>query len=274
MCPLLGYTRAAERLVLRGARVDNVIYAAGIGRTDVVRRMLATRTGTEGIVRRTDDWADHFSFPAPRDADAFQLALIIAAIHDRVTTVPRASRRRCRRELHAILRTDRTSFRSALGLQGRRRRVPRARGGRFKGRLAQEEDPDRMGRRGRLSRNCEADGGTASMKRDRITRRCSGRSLALLAPPVLAAERQVVGQTSGAFGDAVVLSQGFPRIARRCSRAAGGRAAGLATGAPAPGPPEPRRRGRGCSPGKAWRSPPGGLEDLVVLEAPTGQSFA
>ena len=82
-----GYTRAAERLVLRGARVDNVVYAAGIGRTDVVRRMLAARTGTEGLVRRTDDWASHFSFPAPRDADAFELALVLAAIHDRLTTV-------------------------------------------------------------------------------------------------------------------------------------------------------------------------------------------
>ena len=87
-CALLfGYTRAAERLVLRGARVDNVIYAAGLGRTDVVRRMVATRTGTGGILRRTDDWASHFSFPLPRDADAFELALIVAAIHDRLTTV-------------------------------------------------------------------------------------------------------------------------------------------------------------------------------------------
>jgi hypothetical protein len=87
-CALLtGYTRAAERLVIRGARVENVIYAAGMGRTDVVRNMLSTRSGTEGILRRTDDWASQFSFPLPRDADANELALVVAAIHDRVATV-------------------------------------------------------------------------------------------------------------------------------------------------------------------------------------------
>jgi hypothetical protein len=87
-CALLfGYTKAAERLVLRGARVENVVYAAGLGRTDVVRRMLATRTGTDQIVRRTDEKAGPFSFPVPRDSDAFELALIVAAMHDRVTTV-------------------------------------------------------------------------------------------------------------------------------------------------------------------------------------------
>jgi len=41
-CALLfGYTEAAERLVLRGARFDNLIYAAGLGRADVVSGMLA-----------------------------------------------------------------------------------------------------------------------------------------------------------------------------------------------------------------------------------------
>lgn len=87
-CALLfGYTKAAERLVLRGARVDNVIYASGLGRTDVVRSMLATRTGTDRIVRRTDGRAGRFSFPVARDADAFEVALIVAAIHDRLSTV-------------------------------------------------------------------------------------------------------------------------------------------------------------------------------------------
>jgi len=52
-----GYRRAAGRLVLRGARVDNLIYAAGLGLTDVVRQMLATGTGTDAIVRRTDERA-------------------------------------------------------------------------------------------------------------------------------------------------------------------------------------------------------------------------
>jgi len=87
-CALLfGYREAAERLVLRGARVDNLIYAAGLGRTDVVRHMLATGTGTDGILRRTDDRAGRFSFPIARDADAREVALIVAAMHGRLTTV-------------------------------------------------------------------------------------------------------------------------------------------------------------------------------------------
>jgi hypothetical protein len=87
-CALLfGYREAAERLALRGARVDNMIYAAGLGRTEVVRRMLATGTGTDLIVRRTDDRAGRFSFPVARDADAREVALIVAAMHGRLTTV-------------------------------------------------------------------------------------------------------------------------------------------------------------------------------------------
>jgi ankyrin repeat protein len=87
-CALLfGYTEAAERLVLRGARVDNLIYAAGLGRTDVVRQMLATGAGTDMIVRRTDDKAGRFSFPVARDAGAREVALIVAAMHGRISTV-------------------------------------------------------------------------------------------------------------------------------------------------------------------------------------------
>jgi ankyrin repeat protein len=87
-CALMfGYTHAAERLVLRGARVDNLIYAAGLGRTDVVRHMLATGTGTDRIVRRTDDRAGRFSYPVARDADAREVALIVAAMHGRLGTV-------------------------------------------------------------------------------------------------------------------------------------------------------------------------------------------
>jgi ankyrin repeat protein len=87
-CALLfGYKEAAERLVLRGARVDNLIYAAGLGRTDVVRQMLATGTGIDTIVRRTDDRAGRFSFPVPRNADAREVALIVAAMHGRLWTV-------------------------------------------------------------------------------------------------------------------------------------------------------------------------------------------
>lgn len=76
--------------MLRGARVDNLInliYAAGLGRTDVVRHMLATGSGMDNIVRRTDDRAGRFSFPIPRDADARQVALIVAAMHGRLSTV-------------------------------------------------------------------------------------------------------------------------------------------------------------------------------------------
>lgn len=83
---LYGYTRSAERLAIRGARVDNIIYAAGLGQTDVVRRMLATGTGMD-VPRRTDDRAGRFSFPVPRNADAREVALIVAAMHDRLSTV-------------------------------------------------------------------------------------------------------------------------------------------------------------------------------------------
>jgi ankyrin repeat protein len=87
-CALLfGYTGAAERLVLRGARVDNLIYAAGLGRTEVVRRMLAAGTGLNGIVRRKDDRAGRYSFPIARDADARAAALIVAAMHGRLWCV-------------------------------------------------------------------------------------------------------------------------------------------------------------------------------------------
>ena len=87
-CALLfGYMEAAERLVLRGARVDNLIYAAGLGRTDAVRQMLATGTGIDTIVRRTDNRAGRFSFPVPRNADAREVALIVSAMHGRLTTV-------------------------------------------------------------------------------------------------------------------------------------------------------------------------------------------
>jgi ankyrin repeat protein len=87
-CALLfGYTEAAERLVLRGARVDNLIYAAGVGRTDVVRQMMGSGTGTDRIVRRTDGLAGRFSFPVARDADAREMALIVAAMHGRLPAV-------------------------------------------------------------------------------------------------------------------------------------------------------------------------------------------
>jgi hypothetical protein len=84
-CALLfGYTHAAERLAVRGARADNIVYAAGQGRTDVVRRMLADGSGTEGIARRKDEGAGCYSFPIPRAADARAVAMMVAAIHDRV----------------------------------------------------------------------------------------------------------------------------------------------------------------------------------------------
>jgi len=87
-CALMfGYTGAAERLALRGARVDNLIYAAGLGRTDAVHRMLATGTGMERIVRRTDAHAGRFSFPVARDAGAREVALIVAAMHGRLATL-------------------------------------------------------------------------------------------------------------------------------------------------------------------------------------------
>src|SRR5262245_30418738 len=86
-CALLfGYRDAAERLVLRGARVDNLVYAAGIGRTDEVRGYLE-RGQTGSIPRRDDDRAGRFSFPVARDADARAAALSGAAMHGRLWTV-------------------------------------------------------------------------------------------------------------------------------------------------------------------------------------------
>ena len=49
--------------------------------------MLATGTGTDRIIRRADDRAGRFSFPVARDADAREVALIVAAMHGRLTTV-------------------------------------------------------------------------------------------------------------------------------------------------------------------------------------------
>jgi ankyrin repeat protein len=87
-CALLfGYTRAAERLAARGALVDNIVYAAGLGWTDLVRNMLASFSGTDRIARRTDDRAGRFSFPIPRDADSREVAMIVAAIHNRADVV-------------------------------------------------------------------------------------------------------------------------------------------------------------------------------------------
>jgi len=84
---MFGYTRAAERLAIRGARVDNIVFAAGLGQTELVRHMLATATGLDNLPRRTDDRAGPFSFPLPRDADSRELALIAAAMHDRLGAV-------------------------------------------------------------------------------------------------------------------------------------------------------------------------------------------
>jgi hypothetical protein len=87
-CALLfGYTGAAERLAARGARVDNIIYAAGLGRLDLMRDMLATGRGDDRIVRRTDDRAGRFSFPIARDAGAREVALLVAATHCRLAAV-------------------------------------------------------------------------------------------------------------------------------------------------------------------------------------------
>src|SRR5262249_12485252 len=83
---LFGYRDAAERLVLRGARVDNLVYAAGIGRTDEVRGYL-DRGETGLIPRRRDDRAGRFSFPVARDADACEAALIVSAMHGRLWTM-------------------------------------------------------------------------------------------------------------------------------------------------------------------------------------------
>jgi len=84
---LFGYTEAAERLAQRGARVENLIYAAGLGRTAAVRHMLAIGAGMDRITRRTDDRAGRFSFPIPREADAREVAMIVAAMHGRLDTL-------------------------------------------------------------------------------------------------------------------------------------------------------------------------------------------
>ncbi len=83
---LFGYTGAAERLASRGARVGNIVYAAGLGRDDLLRQMLATGEGTN-VLRRADDRAGRYSFPIPRDADTREVALIVAAMHGRLSCV-------------------------------------------------------------------------------------------------------------------------------------------------------------------------------------------
>jgi ankyrin repeat protein len=83
---LFGYTGAAERLASRGARIANIVYAAGLGRVDLLRDMLESGAGTN-ILRRADDRAGRYSFPIPRDADGREVALIVAAMHGRVSSV-------------------------------------------------------------------------------------------------------------------------------------------------------------------------------------------
>jgi hypothetical protein len=55
-----GYPEAAETLARRGARVDNVVAAAALGRTDLVRRMLA-EDGTAALALVKHPW---IGFPA------------------------------------------------------------------------------------------------------------------------------------------------------------------------------------------------------------------
>jgi hypothetical protein len=77
-----GYTRAAERLVACGARVDNVIAAAVVGTVDEVRAYF----GPDGRLRPIEQLrgARHFSHGRPLDlSHVLEYALIWAAGHGR-----------------------------------------------------------------------------------------------------------------------------------------------------------------------------------------------
>jgi len=49
--------------------------------------MFNDASGVETITRRTDDRAGRYSFPIPRDADAREVAMIVATLHDRAEVV-------------------------------------------------------------------------------------------------------------------------------------------------------------------------------------------
>jgi hypothetical protein len=111
-CALLfGYTRAGERLAVRGARVDNLVYAAGLGRTDLVRQMLATGTGITVTRRRP----------------------------------PRAGRRRGRPGLHPLLQPEPAPLRRLPRLPRGARRAAGTRRRPEAGRRPDREDAHRLG---------------------------------------------------------------------------------------------------------------------------------
>ena len=84
---LFGYRDAAEALAARGARADNILFAAGLGRVDEVRASFnddgSLKPGAARYRRRDDDLEGRYSWPPPRRGDARDQAFVVAAMHGR-----------------------------------------------------------------------------------------------------------------------------------------------------------------------------------------------
>jgi len=85
---LFGYTAAAEALAVRGARVDNIVFAAGLGDVERVMSFLSddgsVHAGGARYRRRDDDLEGRYSWPPPRAGDARDQAFVVAAMHGRI----------------------------------------------------------------------------------------------------------------------------------------------------------------------------------------------
>ncbi len=69
-----GYLETAERLAARGARVDNVVLAAGLGRSDLIESM----TDSDGLVRGSQRYVDPFGFVVDSERELKDRAFFVA----------------------------------------------------------------------------------------------------------------------------------------------------------------------------------------------------
>lgn len=86
-----GYTAAAETLARRGARYDNLLYASGLGRLDLVSSYVAPEGSVQlqaiNYPRHEQAERGRFGWPPPRDHDPRAQSLIYACIHGRTEVV-------------------------------------------------------------------------------------------------------------------------------------------------------------------------------------------
>lgn len=86
-----GYTTTAETLAKRGARHDNLLYAAGLGRLDIVEKSFdaqgQVRPGALAYTRSSRHESGRFGWPPPREQDPRTHALIAASTHGRLEVV-------------------------------------------------------------------------------------------------------------------------------------------------------------------------------------------